>query len=420
QRNYRVVRLERASSYDKFGYRWIANSSSYPIVDHVKRDSTAFEEGLRIYDSIISINGINAFGAKYKEIKTLFERYSLQRQLIVINEGALKKLIDSEDMEEREEKKEEEKEEKKGKEEKEDQKEEKKEEEKEMGEGVDERVFSASADVVDPETQSTCDKNAPRLIRMERDSASGLFGYRSVDDPSFYPIVTVVKEGFPADKAGLKSGDRILEINGTSTYKATYAKMNELFAKPYDQLLVIEDEASEWYEKTIETNYSVSAGQKTERKYRVIRMEKAFSDDKFGYQWFSNRHFYPMVDHVKRNSLAFEAGLRTDDLIISINGINAFKAKSKEIKRMFGLDIIHRQLIVLNEGIFYKLRTAEDKEKRKMDEHVHKEEKDQSDGKEEKRQEENEGKKEMGKGAHECADSSSADLEAETQSMRDE
>ncbi|GMT11723.1 hypothetical protein PFISCL1PPCAC_3020, partial [Pristionchus fissidentatus] len=94
------------------------------------------------------------------------------------------------------------------------------------------------------------EKPTTRLIRLERSSIWNNFGYSWQEEPYFYPQVHVYKMS-PANAAGLRTGDRILAINGTNTIRATTTKVHSLLAqnKYKRELLVITEAGAEWYER---------------------------------------------------------------------------------------------------------------------------------------------------------------------------
>jgi predicted metalloprotease with PDZ domain len=91
---------------------------------------------------------------------------------------------------------------------------------------------------------SVNEKVIPRFCRLCRDSREEQYGFdfKTLKNDGIH-IATNVRDGHPAQKAGLRNGDYIIEVNGKSIEQIEHEAVVTLIFSNYKQvdLLVVED-----------------------------------------------------------------------------------------------------------------------------------------------------------------------------------
>nr|XP_039271903.1 uncharacterized protein LOC120346265 [Styela clava] len=200
--------------------------------------------------------------------------------------------------------------------------------------------------VVDEKSEDVTTKHRPYIFRMLKDEGGYGF-YLWHDDNGHY--VEEVTIGSPADKSGMRSGDRIIEVNGVNVEEETHeevfyrvkASMNVV------TLLAVDEKTFKLYKKNkipvsvlkAESNFSTDTTatkmapkatntKNTETVRREIELYRDEGED-FGFNLaFSNSFIGDsnsgshIVHWVEDGGPAFLAGLRDGDRIVEIEGID--------------------------------------------------------------------------------------------------
>jgi len=138
-------------------------------------------------------------------------------------------------------------------------------------------------------------------------------------------LISEIKEGSPADKAGLKRGDVIVSVGGEKIPDAAALARKLAFIKPgiNTKFVVLRDDE----EKT----FAIKLIEHPENEKIKKPVEKIKTEEKLGIevreitQQLRNRFRIKaskgvIVTHLVPGGLALESGLRTGDVIIDING----------------------------------------------------------------------------------------------------
>ena len=100
------------------------------------------------------------------------------------------------------------------------------------------------------QTTETYDKSIPRLCRLTRSNRSDPYGFdfKTLKSEGRH-VANNVRPGLPADRAGLRDGDYILEVNGESLEGMEHdAVVNKISKNPNQvDLLVVGDLATMQY-----------------------------------------------------------------------------------------------------------------------------------------------------------------------------
>jgi len=139
---------------------------------------------------------------------------------------------------------------------------------------------------------------------------------------------------FPADAAGIKTGDRIIKINGTVI--KYYHELQEMISLNAEKPLLITVERD-----GIELPINITPA-----------IDKSTGAGRIGiYSWID-----PKIDNVTEGSPAFIAGLRTGDIIISANGIPVHNTEDFRAVRNLSVEYFSDNFVIEYErhGLRYK------------------------------------------------------------------
>jgi len=128
-------------------------------------------------------------------------------------------------------------------------------------------------------------------------------------------IIRRIERNGPADRAGMRDGDRILKINGINAEKWSHEKLvSEIIKAKNDFALTVIDERSD--------------DARLKNRPFMFRIMKAKGGYGF-YMWHDTDGHY--VENVTAKSPADKAGLRAGDRILEINGVNIEQENSEDV-----------------------------------------------------------------------------------------
>ncbi|GMT20881.1 hypothetical protein PFISCL1PPCAC_12178, partial [Pristionchus fissidentatus] len=356
QHGTQVIEMKKESALDFFGNGWLADSSFFPLVTDVEEESPASSAGLKGGHRILRINGTSAFGCTIEEATALLSRRGNEQQLLVIDDSEVEEWYE-------------------------------KNRQIIMKESIDEGRIEIQLPV-------QRDELGARVIRMGKISPSEFFGYYWNADPSYYPKVVRVDDESPSSRAGLRSGDKIISINGFDAYLCTFDEVRQLFDRcgVEQQLIVINEQARDaWTPEMLSDSESDSRGDDSdedEEEEDEVEEEKIEEDDVFfpncheslcaepmawvirmkkgggvgtGFICRSDPSFYPIVTGINPG---LPSKLRVHDLILIVDGKSARRATHIELQEMFTQDIVE-VVVIAKEEIWKNFGPSDDNRKEK-------------------------------------------------------
>nr|XP_040578757.1 Na(+)/H(+) exchange regulatory cofactor NHE-RF3-like isoform X3 [Lepeophtheirus salmonis] len=175
-----------------------------------------------------------------------------------------------------------------------------------------------------------------------------------------------VDEGSPAEAAGLREGDRIIEVNGynisTENHKQVVSRIKSILNET--SLLVVDSETERIYKesglvisnedaieisaqrdeieiededrKSLESNTSsldkVKKHTLFELKPRLCRVIRSSKEEKFGFSLLTDKSTDTQhIGNVYPGTPAYRAGVKPHDRIIEVNGVNVENIEHKDI-----------------------------------------------------------------------------------------
>ena len=159
----------------------------------------------------------------------------------------------------------------------------------------------------------------PRLVTLVKDQGYGFF---LQDQDGHY--LNQISPGEPADLAGVKDNDRIVEINGTNVESATHAHVVDLIRESGDKVsfLIVDKETDEYYKsRDILITSALLGIVHNAPKARLCKLVK--QDSGFGFEVHSEKTDEYGNAQFLRNILeggaADKAGIQEHDRLIEIN-----------------------------------------------------------------------------------------------------
>lgn len=188
------------------------------------------------------------------------------------------------------------------------------------------------------------DKATARLCSLTRDSKDGQYGFdfKTLKSEGRH-VATNVRDGFPAQKAGLKNSDYILEVNGKSIDGMEHeAVVNLIFANPKQvNLLVVEDykaykkskkdkskeELANVIKDVIYENESQQQKEDGISRHRISLIP--------AYKGIGlHLNYNGIINYIEPLSPAEAAGLIKDQTIVEVNGVNVRGKNNREIAKI--------------------------------------------------------------------------------------
>lgn len=185
---------------------------------------------------------------------------------------------------------------------------------------------------------SPVDKALPRLCRLSRQAREDQYGFdfKTLKNEGKH-VANNVRPGYPADKAGLRDGDYILEVNGQSVDGIEHdAVVNKISSNPkqVDLLVVsdlnaylvkqrpVRDQSSDQYNVEISIPHFKPANEISYHRVKLIPGYKGL-----GISLTPNG----IINAIEPNSPSDKAGLKKDYRIVEVNSVDVKDKSNKEI-----------------------------------------------------------------------------------------
>jgi serine protease Do len=148
----------------------------------------------------------------------------------------------------------------------------------------------------------------------------GVFVERQREDSRLYLIVKKVIEKSPAEKCGLKEGDRIVEINRRRLREGTKLKeiVGTLSGRDYLQLKVLSNGKERFVNLAVTEIYGFRPDA-LDQKFLEIRVSNLSAYTRLKYRIREKKG--AIVTKVKKGGLGYLSGIRQGDLILRINNV---------------------------------------------------------------------------------------------------
>jgi serine protease Do len=148
----------------------------------------------------------------------------------------------------------------------------------------------------------------------------GVFVERQREDSRLYLIVKKVIEKSPAEKCGLKEGDRIVEINRRRLREGTKLKeiVGTLSGRDYLQLRVLSNGKERFVNLAVTEIYGFRPDA-LDQKFLEIRVSNLSAYTRLKYRIREKKG--AIVTKVKKGGLGYLSGIRQGDLILKINNM---------------------------------------------------------------------------------------------------
>ncbi|CBY38478.1 unnamed protein product [Oikopleura dioica] len=200
-------------------------------------------------------------------------------------------------------------------------------------------------------------QNFPRLINITKHEKLG-FGFRvlSLQNGTGQYVEDVVK-GSPADIAGLRSSDRLIEIDGQRLSKIDSSRTD---SRRTVELLVLSPECDSFFRrKGVQVTRSLAKSKKSKSGVavpRYCRLLKLPSEDFGLYVVIDNERVGQIVKWVDVGGVADRGGVRLGDRVVEINGINCEYESHTTITKLIlsGQNICHLIVVAHEYDVQYK------------------------------------------------------------------
>lgn len=193
----------------------------------------------------------------------------------------------------------------------------------------------------------------PRLCRIRKRADYSGYGFNlQSSETRSGQFIGKVEEGSPARSAGLREGDRIIEVNGVNVISESHQEVVARIRSQEDEttFLVVDEETEEFYrKKNIDVNSSmpqvlrletpphtaesIDGGQ--EFKARICHLKTWPDFSGYGFNLHVDKdsltHFIGKVDE---GSPAHLAGLKEKDILIEVNNTNVQNLSHADVVRI--------------------------------------------------------------------------------------
>ncbi|KAK3527623.1 hypothetical protein QTP86_030480 [Hemibagrus guttatus] len=180
------------------------------------------------------------------------------------------------------------------------------------------------------------DWNPPRLCHIVRNPVSGLgFSIHPVEGEKGKLSISVITGG-PAEKAGLRKGDRLVWINGAMACELTHSAINKMMKKCSDHMtvLVIDSKSEKSY---IRRKITILPGMADAQNmpYKPKRVLLKQGPDGYGFllrvEKLSTGRKVHMVREVDAGSPAEEADIKDGEILVEVNREAADRLSHEEV-----------------------------------------------------------------------------------------
>ncbi|XP_023869837.1 Na(+)/H(+) exchange regulatory cofactor NHE-RF3 [Salvelinus sp. IW2-2015] len=183
----------------------------------------------------------------------------------------------------------------------------------------------------------TCSR--PRLCHITRDPVLGLgISIIPIEGQKGQYMLSTVSEG-PAKRAGVRSGDRLVWINGAMVSTLTHSAISKMVKKCSDHVtvLVVDRESEASYIRRKLPILPIMAGSHN-LPHRPTTMHLVQGSDGYGFllrqeRLTSGRRIANLLREVDVGSPAEEAGMQDGDLLLAVNGQPSESMEHEDIVR---------------------------------------------------------------------------------------
>ncbi|EDV29567.1 uncharacterized protein TRIADDRAFT_52081 [Trichoplax adhaerens] len=285
----RILTVTRAATGYGFSIHRVAGKSGH-YIQNVDAGGAAEAAGLKANDYVIEINSINVEDKQHADVVTLIKSGGNQILFLV---------ADNEDAARRR--------------------------------NVTTSVSTSASMTTSSTTVTTV--SSKRLISIER--SSGLsFGFTLRDDGNQSGhIVTQVASGSPSEMAGMAVGDRAVEINGTNVQNLTTNDVVKIIKSGGDKVTLLLVDSITQTTNGNATNGSAAKAEPsifTFNGTRAITIRKGQLGFGFTVQGLLGRRGHT-IQNIESGLPAEQAGLKNDDYLIEVNGLNVETFNHAEI-----------------------------------------------------------------------------------------
>ncbi|ELW49744.1 Na(+)/H(+) exchange regulatory cofactor NHE-RF3, partial [Tupaia chinensis] len=218
-----------------------------------------------------------------------------------------------------------------------------------------EKITSLPTVTVTQEQVEMTSMFSPRECKLSKQEGKSYGFFLRIEKDTDGHLVRVVEKGSPAEKAGLRDGDRVLRINGVFVDKEEHMQVVDLVRKSGNAvtLLVLDGDS---YEKAVKTQVDLkelgqsqkelnsndekqspvmnggveNGGVETWTQPRLCYLVKEGNSYGFSLKTVQGKKGVYMTD-VTPQGVAMKAGVRDDDHLIEVNGENVEDASHEEV-----------------------------------------------------------------------------------------
>lgn len=171
----------------------------------------------------------------------------------------------------------------------------------------------------------------PRYCRLMKGVKEDYGVYVVIDNARIGQVIRWVDCGGPADRSGLRIGDRIIEVNGINVEYETHKRLVATIraGKNVAHFIVVDEE------------YDRLHGRNKPRLVRIFKQEDNFG---FTLEYDENRDGH-YITNITPSGPAERAGLKQDDRMIQINGINIEADDQEDV--VFRIEECENEIVLL-------------------------------------------------------------------------
>ncbi|XP_017557234.1 PDZ domain containing 3b isoform X1 [Pygocentrus nattereri] len=180
----------------------------------------------------------------------------------------------------------------------------------------------------------------PRLCHITRDPGTGLgFSILPVEGEKGKFTISPVTGG-PAEKAGVRKGDRLIWINGAMACELTHSAISKMVKKCSDHMtvLVIDSESEKCYVRRRMLILPAMANAQS-MPYRPRRLHLEQGPDGYGFylrqEKTSAGRLVHMLRDVEAGSPAELAGVKDGELLLEVNGVSTECLSHEDVVSLF-------------------------------------------------------------------------------------